>query len=169
MITTHTNYFTMYTLVKRNLLLLLIIGLTSSTAFAQRNPEMRDKKVQAYRVAVFTEVLNLTPTEAEGFWPVFNEYLDKREEIQAQLKPTAQLDGMNDGEVEEYLKKYFDLRQRELDLERDLGQRLRKVLPVRKIAKIPVAEREFRESLVKKLQENRQKRLERQGRPNGRG
>lgn len=159
----------MYTLVKRNLLILLLISTCCAAATAQRNPEMRDKKVQAYRVAVFTEVLNLTPTEAEGFWPLFNEYLDKREEIQAQLKPTAQLDGMNDNEVEDYVKKYFDLRQRELDLEKDLGQRLRKVLPVRKIAKIPVAEREFRESLVKKLQENRQKRLEKQGRNNNRG
>lgn len=145
---------------------LWIIMLSTCTvaAVAQRGPEVRDKKVQAYRVAVFTEVLNLTPAEAEGFWPVFNEYLDKREEIQAQLKPTAQLDGMNDTEVDDYVKKYFDLRQRELDLEKDLGQRLRKVLPLRKIAKIPVAEREFREALVKKLQENRQKRMERQGR-----
>lgn len=150
--------------IKLCLWIILLFSTCSVVAVAQRSPEVRDKKVQAYRVAVFTEVLNLTPSEAEGFWPVFNEYLDKREEIQAQLKPTAQLDGMNDTEVDDYVKKYFDLRQRELDLEKDLGQRLRKVLPLRKIAKIPVAEREFREALVKKLQENRQKRLDRQGR-----
>ena len=151
-------------LFKQCLWIILLFSTCSVVAVAQRSPEVRDKKVQADRVAVFTEVLNLTPSEAEGFWPVFNEYLDKREEIQAQLKPTAQLDGMNDTEVDDYVKKYFDLRQRELDLEKDLGQRLRKVLPLRKIAKIPVAEREFREALVKKLQENRQKRLDRQGR-----
>ncbi len=151
-------------LFKQSLWIILLFSACSVAAVAQRGPEVRDKKVQAYRVAVFTEVLNLTPSEAEGFWPVFNEYLDKREEIQAQLKPTAQLDGMNDTEVDDYVKKYFELRQRELDLEKDLGQRLRKVLPLRKIAKIPVAEREFREALVKKLQENRQKRMDRQGR-----
>jgi len=150
--------------IKQIMWIILLFSICSVVAVAQRGPEVRDKKVQAYRTAVFTEVLNLTPSEAEGFWPVFNEYLDKREEIQAQLKPTAQLDGMNDNEVDEYVKKYFELRQRELDLEKDLGQRLRKVLPLRKIAKIPVAEREFREALVKKLQENRQKRMDRQGR-----
>ncbi len=154
----------MNTIIKQSLWIVLFLSTCSAVAVAQRGPEVRDKKVQAYRVAVFTEVLSLTPSEAEGFWPVFNDYLDKREEIQAQLKPTAQLDGMNDNEVEDYVKKYFDLRQRELDLEKDLGQRLRKVLPLRKIAKIPVAEREFREALVKKLQENRQRRLDRQGR-----
>jgi len=150
--------------IKQIMWIILLFSICSVAAVAQRGPEVRDKKVQAYRVAVFTEVLNLTPSEAEGFWPVFNEYLDKREEIQAQLKPTAQVDGMNDNEVDEYVKKYFELRQRELDLEKDLGQRLRKVLPLRKIAKIPVAEREFREALLKKLQENRQKRMDRQGR-----
>jgi hypothetical protein len=154
----------MNTLTKPILLIILLFSTCSAVAVAQRGPEVRDKKVQAYRVAVFTEVLNLTPSEAEGFWPVFNEYLDKREEIQSQLKPTTQLDGMNDTEVDDYVKKYFELRQRELDLEKDLGQKLRKVLPLRKIAKIPVAEREFREALVKKLQENRQRRLDKQGR-----
>lgn len=158
----------MYTLVKKSLVVTILLCTAVTWAMAQRNPEMRDKKVQAYRVAVFTEVLNLTPTEAEGFWPIFNEYQDKREDVQAQLKPTAQLDGMNDAEVEEYVKKYFELRQREIDLEKDLGQKLRKVLPLRKIAKIPVAEREFRESLLKKLQENRQKRLDKLNRVNGR-
>lgn len=154
----------MNTLTKRIIFAILLFSTCSAVAVAQRGPEVRDKKVQAYRVAVFTEVLNLTPSEAEGFWPVFNDYLDKREEIQSQLKPTAQLDGMNDAEVDDYVKKYFELRQRELDLEKDLGQKLRKVLPLRKIAKIPVAEREFREALVKKLQENRQRRLEKTGR-----
>ena len=153
----------MNALIKKTLWVILLLS-TSVAAMAQRNPELRDKKIQNYRVAVFTKVLNLTPSEAEGFWPVFNEYLDKREEVQAQLKPTSQLDGMNDSEVEEYVKKYFELRQREIDLEKDLGQKLRKVLPLRKIAKIPVAEREFREALVQKLQENRQRRLDRQGR-----
>jgi hypothetical protein len=68
---------------------------------------------------------------------------------------------MNDNEVEDYVKKYFELRSKELDLEKDLTQKLRKVLPLRKIAKIPVAEREFRESLVKRLQEARLKRMDR--------
>lgn len=158
----------MNTFFRKCMWIILFVGACSAVAMAQRNTDVRDNKIQAYRVAVFTEVLHLSPSEAEGFWPIFNEYLDKREEIQAQLKPTTQLDGMNDNEVEDYVKKYFDLRQRELDLEKDLGQRLRKVLPVRKIAKIPVAEREFREALVKKLQENRQKRMERQARPGAR-
>jgi hypothetical protein len=133
-----------------------------NTGMAQVGPEERAEKIKAYRVAVFTETLNLSAEEAQGFWPIYNEYLDKREELTSQRKPSKQIDGMNDAEVEDYIKKHFELQARELDLEKDLVQKLRKVLPVRKIAKLPVAEREFREALVKKLQELRQqKRMER--------
>ena len=128
---------------------------------AQPDPEKQNDRIAAYRVAVFTEVLNLTSEEAQGFWPVFNEFQGKREQLQKQLKPSKQLESMNDAEVEEYLKKYLELKQQEVDLEKDLTQRLRKVLPVRKIAKIPVAEREFRERLVAKLKEMKERKMER--------
>ncbi len=72
---------------------------------------------------------------------------------------------MSDAEVEEQIKLHFEQQQRELDLEKEVFQKLRKVLPLRKIAKLPQAEREFRESLLKKLQEAREQR--RQNRPMG--
>jgi hypothetical protein len=150
----------------------LIISAFGARLEAQIDPEQREERVKAYRVAMFTETLRLTSDEAQGFWPVYNDYLDKREQVQQQLKPTKQLDAMSDNEVEDQIRRHFDLKQRELDLEKELYQNLRKVLPLRKIAKLPAAEREFRESLVKKLQELRQQRKqERSGRlpANGRG
>jgi hypothetical protein len=135
---------------------------------AQPDPDRQQgERIAAYRVAIFTEVLNLTAEEAQGFWPVFNEFQAKREQLQKQLKPSKQLESMNDAEVEDYLKKYLELKQQEVDLEKDLTQKLRKVLPVRKIAKLPVAEREFRERLVARLKDLKEKRQERRG-PGGR-
>lgn len=142
----------------------LIIGVCA-TLSAQPNAERRNERVQALRIAIFTEVLQLTPEEAQGFWPIYNEYLDKREALVQQYRPAKQLDAMSDTEVEEQIKRHFEQQQRELDLEKEVFQKLRKVLPLRKIAKIPQAEREFRESLLKKLQEAREQR--RQNRPMG--
>lgn len=152
--------------MKRLFFISLLISAFCMTAMAQ-NPRKaeREERLQAYRVAVFTEVLRLTAEEAQGFWPVYNEYLDNRDRMQDDLRPGKQVEAMNDTEVEEEVRRHFEKRQRDLDLEKDLYQKLRKVLPLRKIVKIPNAEREFRESLVKKLQENRDRRLERrQGR-----
>ncbi len=143
--------------MKRIIFILLIISAFSGAARAQDG--LADR-VKALRAEVYTRVLNLSPEEAEKFWPVFNEYTDDKEDLQKQLKPEGDIDGMSDAEVEDYVKKYFEVRQKEFDLEKELVQKLRKVLPVRKIAKLPKAEREFRESLLKRLQELRQKRQE---------
>ena len=51
---------------------LLMIG-----TYAQKKPEgemrsMEVKKLQAMEMAFITKELNLTPDEAQKFWPVFN-------------------------------------------------------------------------------------------------
>ena len=143
--------------MKRIFLIALIISAFSDFAQAQVAAE----RLKAIRAEVYTRVLNLTSDEAEKFWPIFNEYVEAKENLHKQLKPEGQLDGMSDAEVEEYVKKYFEIRQKEFDLEKELVQKLRKVLPIRKIAKLPMAEREFRESLLKRLQELRERRQER--------
>ena len=138
----------------------VLISALNSAATAQIDPDRRDERLATFRAEVYTRVLRLTSEEAQGFWPAYNEFLDRRDQLQQELKSAKQEDQMSDAEVEEHIRKHFEKKQRELDLEKDLYQKLRKVLPLRKIAKIPLAEREFREALVKKLQENRQKRLQ---------
>lgn len=154
--------------MKRYIVTALLTGILTAGAIAQPNPEEREERIQAFRVAMFTNYLKLNSEEAQGFWPIYNEFLENRERLQQQLKPAKQLDAMNDSEVEEQIKRHLELRQRELDLEKELYQKLRGVLPVRKIAKIPLAEREFREALVKKMQEARERKQERQDRRGGR-
>ena len=152
--------------MKRHFFTVILILLCGASLWAQPDPDKRDERLQAYRVAIFTEVLRLTPEEAQGFWPVYNEYLDNRDRMQEDMKSKKQLDAMSDSEVEDQVKRHFEMRQRDLEMERDLYQKLRKVLPLRKIVKIPTAEREFRERLLIKLQEARAKRQERLNRRN---
>ncbi|MCY7329942.1 MAG: hypothetical protein LH618_15415 [Saprospiraceae bacterium] len=147
----------------QRIIFLALMIVTTFQAMAQAQPEAKAAdRIRAYRVAVYTEVLQLTAEEAQSFWPIFNEYAASREKLQQQMRPDRQLDAMSDAEVEEYVRKYFDVRQQEMNLEKDLATRLRKVLPIRKIAKLPAAEREFREGLVRKLQALRERKVERQ-------
>lgn len=157
--------------LKHFLFTVLMVSAFGTSVQAQHDPEKREARLAAFRAEVFTRVLDLTPEEAQSFWPVYNEFSDKREQVQQELRPAKQLDQMSDAEVEEQIKRHFEMKQREIDLERDAYQKLRKALPLRKIAKLPMAEREFRESLVRKLQELRERKLERQQNkaPGGRG
>ncbi len=155
--------------MKRIIFITLLLAIFQVLAQAQPEAGKPAERIRAYRVAVYTEVLQLNPEEAQVFWPIFNEYTGNREKLQRQMKPGRQLDGMSDAEVEEHVRKYFDIRQQEMDLEKDLAVRLRKVLPIRKIAKLPTAEREFREGLVAKLQALRERKTERQNLRRGGG
>ena len=145
----------------RKLILIAIILISSlGNAMAQKDQDDRDDRLATYRAEVFTRVLRFNSEEAQGFWPVYNSFLDRREQLQRDFRANKQEDQMSDSEVAEQIKQYFEKKQRDLELEKELYQNLKTVLPLRKIAKIPMAEREFRESLVKQLQENRQKRIQ---------
>ena len=53
----------------------LIITSLTLWAQAENSPEKDDlKKIQAMEVAYITKELNLSPEEAQKFWPVFNQY-----------------------------------------------------------------------------------------------
>ena len=144
--------------MKRTLLIYLLILGTVGSLSAQRDGQGAQDRIQAFRIATFTEVLQLTPDEAAQFWPVYNQYNDKREALKKQFKRAKQVQFMSDTEVEQEINNYFDKKQKELDLEKQLFQDLRNILPNRKLAKLPLAERRFRESLIKKIQENRERR-----------
>jgi hypothetical protein len=141
-----------------NRLLVTFLGLILALGSLKAQPNQREDRIQAFRIAIFTEVLQLTAEEAQGFWPVYNAYTDKREALQRQFNSGKQLLSMSDAEVEDYIKSHFEKKQKDLDLEKELYQNLRGIIPTRKIAQIPEAERNFRESLIKKIQENRERR-----------
>ncbi|MBL7774660.1 MAG: hypothetical protein JNK89_01585, partial [Saprospiraceae bacterium] len=68
--------------MKRHFFTVFIILFAAAAAWAQPDPDRRDERLNAYRIAIFTEVLRLTTEEAQAFWPIYNEYLDNRSQMQ---------------------------------------------------------------------------------------
>jgi len=130
---------------------------------AAQDPKVREK-IQAARVAYITDQLALTPEEAERFWPIYREFAEKRKEIRSQLrdvkknpdpkKTQEQLD-------EELVEQTFDVKQKELNLEKDYSGRLLKVISAQKLRTLPEAERRFRQMILDQIQ-RRQLQQERQ-------
>lgn len=135
--------------MKRIFFLPLLVVLTTISAIAQ--PGERREKMEAYRVAFFTEKLNLNSEEAKNFWPVMNEFRDARQKLKEQYDTEKDIDSMSDSEVEQFIIKSVEQDQRELDLKKDLIGKMRKVLPARKVARLQGIEREFKEELLKKI------------------
>ena len=66
--------------MKRGVIALIIMAVFLVTKVAGQNPNI--DRLNAYKIAFFTKRLNLTPKEAERFWPVYNEFQNKRNAIQ---------------------------------------------------------------------------------------
>ena len=139
----------------RNLLMILFVALLSiTTASAQRKSEEEIKRIQDAKVAIITNRLNLTPEQSTGFWPVYNEYSQKRKEIhraQRKIINDKKAEGQTDDQVLNNLKEVQELRQKELDLEKEYQNRFLKVISASQVIELYKAERTFNDMLIQRL------------------
>lgn len=120
------------------------------------------ERVQALKVAFITKALSLTPEEAEKFWPIYNEYSDKRDVVRKQLqenrkKVKEQSETLTPEELMKLADEEMNLRQQDLDLQKEMHEKLKKVLPAKKLALLYVAEEDFKKELLKMLTEDQNK------------
>jgi len=154
----------------RKTLLLLIISLGSSAILLAQprhggmSKEKREK-VESMKVAFITRKLDITPDEARVFWPVYNQMSDElqalREKRRQEMKSLkADSDSLTDKEYERIFDSDLQFRQSELDIMKKYHPQFKKVLPMKKLARLPRVEDEFRQELLEKIQE-------RGGKPSG--
>jgi hypothetical protein len=128
------------------------------SGLSQSTPPTRTKmgsRVEARRAAFLSERLQLTPDEAQVFFPLFNEYMGKLKTIRQQAIPEKRLEDLNDAEAEKAIATQFDVESRIIDLKKEYYQKWKKVLSPKRIALLHQAEREFKGELLNELQ-NRQ-------------
>ncbi|MCB0823736.1 MAG: hypothetical protein KDC09_13630 [Bacteroidales bacterium] len=135
----------------------------TSTLFAQRGPgygrpgmeEQRDK-IEAHKIAFITEKVDLTPAEAEKFWPLYNDNRDKVEAERKAFREKYRLEGMDpdsmsDEEAIERLNAQLEHEQKMLDMQFAFNEELQKVLPPQKILKLIKAEQDFKLELMRRF------------------
>ena len=146
-------------LIKRycNVFAFLILTLFTITgAQAQRRSEDEIKRIQDAKVAIITNRLNLTPEQSAGFWPVYNEYSQRRREIhraQRKIINDKKAEGKTDDQVLGNLKEVQDLRQKELDLEKEYQSKFLKVITAAQVIELYKAERTFNDMLLQRLKQ----------------
>lgn len=146
----------------KKLLLILLIFCVTGVVNAQRFPggpppsyEEKEAKIKAHKIAFITEKLNLSPNEAQDFWPVFNEYDQKNGEIKKSMKEIKKklrkMDSMTDEDIATAMNDMLDLQKQEVTLREEYHAKFLKVIGVRKTALLYKAEREFKKVLLGKL------------------
>ena len=157
---------TLETLNYKNWMLSIGIGLLSIITLQAQNPHGeggnkgdRDK-IEAMKIGFITKALDLSQEEAQQFWPVYNQFEAERnvlhKEKRAHHKGMKEgFDEMSDKEVETAIEAQFDLEQRDLDLKKKYHQKLKEVLPLKKVALLYKAEKDFRMKVLKTWQDRK--------------
>lgn len=143
----------------------LLIVLLSLSSFAQDGAFLRKKKeqIKALKVAFITNELALTPEESAKFWPLFNAYEEKQQEIK-KLRMKGYLNRMDEESFDKLTDKeatalLAQIESYEDDLylaKKKFVTSLKNVLSPLKILKLKRAEDNFNKKL---LQQYRDKKL----------
>ncbi|MEO0000736.1 MAG: hypothetical protein RL766_782 [Bacteroidota bacterium] len=107
--------------------------------FQRENRLAEIKKIQAMEMAFITKELNLSPNEAQKFWPVFNQYRNELKSLVAEKKMGDQL----------------EKQQKTLDIRKKYRDDFSKVISQERANKVFETEGEFK-SLVRREFQKRQ-------------
>ncbi|KAF2327446.1 MAG: sensor of ECF-type sigma factor [Flavobacterium nitrogenifigens] len=139
----------------------LLLFLTSFSIFAQNGKiDEKREKIKAFKVSFLTTELELTSTEAEKFWPIYNAYDDKQYELKY-LKMKTYLRQLKDdnfknlsdkeaatllSQIESTDKEIYQLREKYMNS-------LKKVLPAKKILLLKKSEDDFNRKLLQQYRD----------------
>jgi hypothetical protein len=147
-----------FVVMKRGLIFIILMSLLPFPRISAQNPNL--EKLNTYKIAFFTKRLNLTSQEAEKFWPVYNEFQNKRNQIQ--LERQALNKNINQNELNMSEKEMIDagdkvisLQVQEASLAQEYHKKFREILSPVKVVKLYQAENQYRQLLLNELQNNR--------------
>lgn len=142
----------------------LLLMTCALTAFAQPGmdddmDENRREKIETLKRAYISEKLDLTVTEAEKFWPIYNEFDNKREAVRKNMRTTQKklkAGDLAEKETIQMIDQIGQYRKEEVDLESKFLKDCMPVLGVDKVLKLAVIQKEFQKELMQKMKERRQ-------------
>ena len=148
--------------MKRIIFLLSIMILINSSGVKAQNNEHKAKweKIRSEKVSFLTDKLELTPAEAQKFWPIYNELENKRWEAQKcrrdlEVKVKEAEESLSDKEIIELTHDYAGNMQKEGALMVKYNDEFLKILPPQKVLKLYKAENEFRMYMIQKYRDRK--------------
>lgn len=133
--------------MKISLKILLFALFVTTNVFAQRQDKA---KIKALKIAHITEQLDLTKTEAQKFWPIYNanEEAENKLRVQSSIRRKSKKpENLTEGEAKSLLMDMQNIEKQRMELKSKLLSDLLEVIPAKKIIKLLQSERSFRQKM----------------------
>ena len=141
-----------------NKVILFFLLLVTSVSFGQHKPDW--EKIKSLKIAFLTEKLALTTQEAQEFWPVYNDYDQKREKLRE--KERTQIRGkirdaeqLSEKDARALLNQYLNFELEEEKLDEEFLKEVSQVISAKKTLLLLRSEEDFKRQLIKQYRENK--------------
>lgn len=146
----------------KNLTIIALLFTLPFLALAQRPDDKKREEIESYKIAYLTQKLELSSDEAKIFWPIYNDYQKEQAELRKErgqkmisFRKMPEIDEMSDSEVQALILNDFNLKQRELNLEKKYYAKLKSSLPIKVIGKYYRAQETFKRELLSRYRNNK--------------
>src|SRR6476660_8222319 len=116
------------------------------TAMAQDDQQRGLGRLEAYKMAYLTKKLNLTPQEAQQFWPIYNQYQQEIKSVRTDAKSNRPDE--------------IQLEEKMLNIRKKYNSEFSKALNPEKVNTLYKSEKEFGHMVQKELLERRQQKTD---------
>lgn len=150
--------------MKKKILIALIAISTVISANAQDKKADRTEKMLEYKVNFVKEKLALTEKEESDFLPIYQEFLEKEMKAKREFRlekgsmrgEKQLLSEKSEEEIEKELDAHIAQKEKGIAIDKEYLAKFKSVLPIKKVAQLYEAEREFRKELLDKLRDKKE-------------
>jgi hypothetical protein len=142
--------------MKKYILSLVVFFCITTLVFAQKQGD-RKNRMESYRIAYITEKLDLTPDEAQRFWPIYNQFRDELKKIHKDTKGQKAIADMTDSEAENAISGNFEREEKVASLKKEYVKKLKGIIAPKKIAQLQQVEQDFKKEVLERMKERRKK------------
>lgn len=141
--------------MKKAVIFFLVIASLPLTRLIAQNTNLEN--LNTYKIGFYTKKLNLSPQEAEKFWPVYNEFQKEKNHVLVErvsiITDFNQNEStLNDTQLTELGDKLVGIIDSESRLAIQFHEKLKKVLPPAKVIRFYQTENQYKAQLLNELQ-----------------
>lgn len=142
----------------KNILFILLL-FVSINALAQKGQNR--ERIKALKISFITERLSLTEDEAQKFWPAYNAFEEKLNEIRfkeirsIRKEIREDLDTMTEEDASALIKRFRKAENEMHDLKNAFAEKLSKIISAKKIIQLRIAEDDFKRKMLDEFKKRR--------------
>jgi hypothetical protein len=147
----------------KNLLTFLYIIIFCTLSSYSQEKKGSKEKIKTLKIAYISERLNLTPNEAEKFWPIYNTHDENhrslrsklRLEIKKSIKDKKLINTLSEKDAERLVLLKLTVDNQIHESKKKFMEQIKKVISYKKIIKLHLAELDFGRNLMRKYKNSR--------------